>query len=228
MRYGLLLLLLIPFLISAEKVHQEDLQVPFSTGPLPLAPPLQLEPQFPLELTQANEQLLVENPQRMETAKKYIKYYLEKHSFPWLTMVVLLACGGVGWMIYLTSERWHWRRAKSVAILSPKQQIDKAVELLQKRRLLENDQLQTLYDEIASLLLNAIQLRFGLMQAKEMTTAEIKQAFEKLSQLSSSQKQTILSFLTEIDEVKFAGKKPSQTEAKQFYLNTQNFLQQLY
>ena len=222
----LLLLLAIPFLILAEMVEQADLPQPFSTAPLPLAPLMPLEPQFPLTLTQTNEQLLIENPQRMDMEKKIIKSYLEKHSFPWLTIVVLLVCGGIGWTVYLTRDRWSVRPAKSVTTLSPKQQLDQTLQFLENRRLLENDHLQTLYNELASLLLDALQLRFGL-KAKELTTEEIKREFVKSSQLSSPQKQTILSFLAEIDDVKFAGKKPSQAEAKQFYQHIQNFIQQL-
>lgn len=207
-------LLGLPFLLFSE------------TPPLPFAPLIPLEPQFPLELTQTNEQLLINNPQRLEETKQFIQNDLERHSFPWLTIVALLGCGGIGWAMYLTRDLWPKRTPKPTAALSPKQQFDQALLALQKRRLLKQGEFQMLYDELASILLSALQFRFG-WKTKEMTTVEIERAFSSPSQLSELQKQA-LSFLTEIDQVKFADKKPSRVETEQFYQNIQRFIQELF
>jgi hypothetical protein len=198
-----------------------------ATEPLPSASLMPLEPQFPLELTQANRQLFIDNPKRLEEAKAFIRCYLEEHAFPWLTIVVILACGGLGWTGYLTRDRWLTHPVTSMAVVATQpQQIHHDLQLLQKNRFIEQGQIQAYYAELASILLSALQLRLG-WKAKELTTAEAAQIVQDSSQLTEVQKQSIIAFLNESDQVKFAGKQVSQTEAEQAYQQLRTFIQQL-
>jgi hypothetical protein len=198
-----------------------------SKAPLPIGPLIPLEPQFPLELTQANERYLIHNPERLDESKKLIKSTLEKHSFPWLTIAALLACGSVGWAFYLMRDRWLKQPvAQGADILTPKQRLDQALLRLQKPPFLDEDRLPSLCGEFASLLLAILQLRLGL-KTKEMTTQEIERALKQSSQLTPLQKQHAHSFLLEVDQVKYAGKKPSLLEAEDYYQRLQDLIKDL-
>lgn len=197
--------------------------LPSSTASLSSASLISLEPQFPLELTQANRQLLIDNPTQIEEAKEFIYRYLKEHAFPWLTLAVILGGGGFGWAAYLTRDRWLKYPTKPIAIFSPQQQINHDLQALQKYQLIGQGQIQAYYAQLASILLSILQLRFG-WKTKELTTIEIAQALKESSQLTELQKQSIVNFLAEIDQVKFAGKQPSQTEMEQMYQHLQTFV----
>lgn len=189
---------------------------------LDIAPLIPLEPQFPLELTQANRQFLIENPERLKKAKRSLQDDLEKHSFPWLTIITLLGGGGIGWIIYLMRDRWPKRSFKVMTPFSSPQQIEQALHKCS----LESSQTPVYYAELASILLEALQIRLG-WKTTGLTTNELAQAMKKQSDLSSQQTTEVLSILTEIDQIKFAGKKPSQTEATQIFEEIQKFIRLL-
>ena len=201
--------------------------LPNQTAPLPSAQLIPLEPQFPLGLTEANRQFLIDSPGRVEEEKRRIQQLLEEHTFPWLTMLALLGCGGIGWAAYLTRDRWPKRSLKPIAVLSPKQQADKALHALQEGHLLDRGLFQTYYAELSSILLAALQSRLR-WKTSELTTAEVARALKEESALSLDQKKHLMSVLTEIDQVKFADKTPSLEEAKQMYEQIKDFIQQLY
>jgi hypothetical protein len=204
-----------------------NLQVlPLATqkAPLSFAPLIPLEPQFPLDLTQANRQFLIDNPERLEEEKRRIQCQLEQHTFPWLTMIILLGCGGIGWAAYLTREFWSKRRLKPVTVLSPKQQAHQALSTLQGRHFLEKNLIQTYYTELASILLTALQ-HLLKRKTQELTTTELAQVLSDEATFSQKQKQEILSILAEIDQVKFADKKPSLETAREMHQRIQNVIE---
>lgn len=198
------------------------MQPPPLAEPLSLASLIPLEPQFPLGLTQANRELLIDNPKRLEKAKEGIRDSLEAHTFPWLTLVVLIGGGGIGWTIYLTRDRWPKRSIKSVVALSPKEKINQDLQALQKH-LLDQTSFQTYYAELGAVLLKALQIQLG-RKTEKLTTEELGQIMRKQSSLSPDQVEEALSFLTEIDQIKFAGKKTSQEEARQIFQKIQKFI----
>ncbi len=200
--------------------------VPPLTEPLSSASLMPLEPQFPLELTQANRQRFIDNPEQLEETKKFIRLYLEEHAFPWLTIAAILGCGGLSWAIYLMRDRWPKPTAKPLAIFSPQQQIQHDLQTLQKSQWIEQGKLQAYYAELGSILLSTLQLCLG-WKTKELTTEEVMTALKHSPQLPESQKQIIVAFLAEIDQIKFADKKPAQTEVKQISQQIQTFIQQL-
>jgi hypothetical protein len=216
-----------PLNILTPVFNLQVLPLPSQTTPLSFAPLIPLEPQYPLDLTESNRQFLIENPDRKEEEKMRIQRMLDSHTFPWLTLVTLLGCGGIGWAAYLTRERWLKRQLKPKPALSPKEQADQALHALQAEHLLEQGLIQTYYAKLASILLSAIQGRVG-WKTLELTTPELAQVFKKDSFLSVTQKEELLSTLAEIDKVKFAGKKTSREEAMQMDQHVQNLIRQLY
>lgn len=191
---------------------------------LPLAPLIPLEPQFPLGLTQANRQSLIENPQRLEDEKRNIQWTLEEHAFPWLWIMGLLGFGGICWTAYLTRDRWPKRQPKPKIALSIKEQAKKDLETLQKSHFLEKGFIQTYCTELASILLNNLQSLLGLKN-KKLTTFELTNALKDESILSTNQKEEIHAILTECDQIKFAQKKPSPEMAQQMYQSVENLIE---
>lgn len=193
---------------------------------LAFAPMIPLEPQFPLELTQTNRQLFIDNPQELDRAKESIRRDLEARSFPWIPLALLLGSGGVGWVLYLTRDRWSKHLTKPPLVISPKQQIDQALQALQSRSF-NQEQAPVYYSEVSSILHQAIQARSG-WAAQKMTTDELAQAMRKHDLFPSDQIEQALSLLTEIDRVKYAGKKPSSVEADLFSQQTRKLIKNIF
>ena len=192
---------------------------------LPFAPLMPLEPQFPLDLTQANRQWL-DDPQRIEEEKKRIQYALKEHSFPWLGLLVFLGCGGLGWTAYLLRAYWPKYLSKSLPMPSPIQQALQALQALQERHLLEQNLISLYVTELISILLRALQNKLG-RNIKNLTTTELSQILQNNSMLSAQQKEEFFFILTEINPLKYAAKSFSIKEAENMYQKIQLFIQRL-
>lgn len=180
---------------------------------LAYAPLIPLEPEFPLGLTEANRQFLWESPERLEADKQTLQEAIDRHTFPWAALAVLLGLGGIGWTAYLMRDYLPKPKRKEPPALSPKEQAEKALQELEKRKLLDLGQPKAQAAELTSILLTAMEPRAG-RTFKELTTIEIGRALKDESSFSKSQKDYILSFLSETDQIKFAGKIPSSEEFK--------------
>jgi hypothetical protein len=222
--YLLLPLFVLPLCLLAEMTSQAEDSFAQASS-LPLAPLIPLEPQFPLQLTQANQQLL-SDPQQLEKIKHSIQSELEQHSFPWLTLIMLLGSGGIGWAIYLTRDRWPKRLTKPKPSLSSKQQIDQKLQALRNTPP-QSENIQTYYAKLSSILLEALHLRLG-WQTQSLTTAELTQTLRKQSQLPIPLIEKALTFLMEMDLVKFAGKKVTPNETIEMTQQIQHFVVQLF
>lgn len=224
-------LLALVFLLNANLSGQTDEQTSTDIDP-PLsseqiAPLIPLNPQYPLSLTQTNRELFIDNPTHQAKEKKWIQDQLEAHTFPWLTLIILIGAGGIGWAAYLTRDDWFKNQLKPVKSISPKQQAEEALSALKKHHFLEQGLIHTYYMQLTSILLTALQARLD-WKKKELTTSEITQALNTESILSLNQKQNLLSFLNEMDQVKFAGKQPSIEDAQQMDQSIHRFIQQLF
>lgn len=202
-----------PMLVSTPIFSVNVLASSEQSATLPLAPLIPLEPQFPLGLTQTNRKLFIDNPKQLERTKETIQRELAKHSFPWLTLTILLACGGIGWTIYLTHESWPKHAVKQISSLASKQSIVEALKKLQNRD--EGQELARAdYVGLSSLLVDALEVRSG-KKMRKFTTLELAHVLRKDSLLPENLVEKTLLVLKELDLIKFAGKIPSTAEAKQ-------------
>ena len=96
-------LLLVFLLFSLFLIAEESSSPPLS---LSLAPLIPLEPEFPLELSERNRDLWIENPKRMEKEIEGMQDFLEEHTFPWLPLLLTLGFASITWMFYLTKVMW--------------------------------------------------------------------------------------------------------------------------
>lgn len=214
-----LLFCLFPILMHADTIELNDRDKP---SELEIAPPIPLEPQFPLGLTQANRQFLIENPERLKELRRSIQQDLDKHTFPWLTMITLLGCGGIGWVVYLMRDRWPKRSLRVISPFSSQQQIEKNLQVLSQYHP-EPNQIPAYYAQLTSLLLEAIQNQLGA-KITGLTTPELTRFLKTQSDFSSQQITEVLSILTKIDHIKFAGEKPSREERMQIFQKVQIFI----
>lgn len=193
-----------------------DVPLPPSLASLGFAPLIPLEPQFPLEMSLENRQQIIGNPHELEKIKNGIRHDLKKRSFPWMTLAILLAFSGIGWVLYLMRDRLPKRNTEiENASLSLKQKLDQKLQALQNLPF-NPEEPSRYYVELSSILHDTIEGRSGL-KTQTLTTTELSKKLKKQSSISSEQVDKTLSLLKEMDQVKFANKKPSQSEAQQHF-----------
>lgn len=219
-----ILFLLLPFLLSAKTNWPAELVPSFKLEQvLPTAPLIPLEPQFPLELTQENRDLFIDNPVLQEKAKASLQHDLYAHTFSLLALVIALACGGIGWAAYLSRDRWLKPADKPLAALSTQQQIAEGLQSLQNCSY-DQEHIPITYNKFSTILLNALQARFG-WKTQELTTVELTETMDNEPSLSKEQIEHTLALFKEIDQVKFAGKTPSPAEAMQMAQQIRELIQ---
>jgi len=190
--------------------------------PLSTAPLLPIEPQFPLGLTQANRDQLIDNPEEIENSNEAIKKALEDHSFPWLTLLVLLAAGGIGWAAYLAKDNWI---RKAPTFVSPAGIQQSLLERLDHLEFHENMS-QIYFSELSSILSDALQNRLG-WKKRSLTTEELKRSLSAQSVLSLDITKLITGYLNEMDTMKFAGKKATFKQAEEMQKQVRDLVEKI-
>lgn len=176
----------------------------------PLAPLLPLTEEFPLGLNQANRNVLMEKIQQREKTRDLIQGELERRSFPWLTIAILLVCGGGGWFLYLLRDQLIERNTETLSERSPLDQFREALEAIEKRPYsMEN--CSEYYNQLSTLILLGIKVRSG-WNTLSMTTIEIAQKMQRQTLFSPSQAKELILILIKIDEVKFNGGRPTEEQ----------------
>jgi len=192
------------------------------TTTLSLAPLIPLEPQFPFGLTLSNSRLWADNLQELEKAKMQIRHDLDTRAFPWLILAFLLGCAGTGWFLFLMRDRWPERKVKIVEKPSLKQKIDQEVKALEE--VPYHQEIASLYyGRLSAILLDAVASR-STVSIHGLTTIELERAMKEHSSLSAVDLEEAFSLLREVDQVKFAGVKPSLVEAEKIFQHIRQFI----
>lgn len=201
-----------PVFIATPVFSLDVLNTAPSQAALTIAPLIPLDPQFPLELTQSNRELWIDNPEQIQKAKKNIEEVLKTRSFPWITLVFLIAAGGIAWIAYLTHDRWLKKnQSKQNVPLAPEAFLSNSIQELQKLSAGEIPP-EHLYRELSIILRKALSFHLG-EDKSQLTTQELAEELrKKQSKLAKQQIEQTLALLNEIDQVKFAGKTPSQKQ----------------
>lgn len=189
----------------------------------PLAP---LATQFPLGLTLANREFLIDSPQRLQEEMQRNRRRLAAHSFPWLAIVIFIIASGLGWIAYLLRDFWPKKEAKKIKPPDPKELLEISVKKLQESRPIKKEQLKAYYAELTTILLIAIQEHLGI-QTTSLTTPELVQVLKDQPSLASGMKEKILSFLAEADLIKFANQEALEESAKRAYACLRSLIEQL-
>lgn len=203
-----------------------NVPLPPPQASLGFAPLVPLEPQFPLEMSLENRQNIIGNPQELEKIKTWIRHDLETRSFPWITLAILLALCGGGWVIFLLRDRLPERNTQiGIPPLSARQKIGQKLEAL-KHRPFNSVEVSIYYVELSSILHDAIEVRSGL-KAHTFTTFELAKKIKIQSSIPAEQVNKAISLLKEMDQVKFANQKPSRAEAEQCFERTFQLISEL-
>lgn len=182
--------------------------------PLAFAPLMPLEQEFPLGLTEANRQFLWESPERQKAEKQFLQQVIDRHTFPWLTLAILLGLAGIGWTVYVMRDRLPKRKRREAPLFSPKLQAEQALQTLMNRKLIDQGLPQELVVGLSSILLKSLEA-LSNQPMHGLTTEEVAHVVENNPILNKTQKVSILLFLSKIDPIKFAGLIPTSEEAKQ-------------
>lgn len=194
---------------------------------LPLAPLAPLAFQFPMDLTLANRELLIDGPERLRLEMERNKELLDRRTFPWITLMILIGIGGIGWGVYLVRGSFFKYPLKSVPPLDPLQKANRALQELQHSKLLEQSQFSHYYATLTSIALSGLEKVVGKPTAG-LTTKEIEQLIEETADMPSPEKERFLKFLKDADQIKFAGQHPSMASAQDDYSVVHIFIQSCF
>ena len=179
---------------------------------LDFAPLMPLDPQFPLGLTESNQRMWIDDPKEVEKARDQIRYDLQTRTLPWLTLLCLIGCSGIGWFFYLIYDRRSQSIEDDKKIVSSKEKIQQEIDNLHKCPHSEED-FSSYYLKLSSLLLDAIEVKSG-WRTKELTTMELERALRDDPIFTQEEIEALLAIFKELDQVKFAGIKPNQAETE--------------
>ena len=117
---------------------------------------------------------------------------------------------------------------KRAALVARKSAYDQAIERLSELRgagLPEDDEIDSWYVELSSVIRHYLEGRFSV-RAPELTTEEFLREAQRSAELSATHRQTLGDFLARCDRVKFAGDRPSPSEQNEAMAGALRFVKE--
>jgi hypothetical protein len=177
---------------------------------LTLAPPMPLEPEYPLGLTKANHQFLHEGP-GWKREKLLLQQEISRHTFPWLALSIFIGASGIAWMAYLMRDQlpsWSWKKKPPLTLI---QKAEESLSTLKQQNFIEQELHQQYASGLSSILLELLEDLSG-KSYKMLTTKEVSSSLADYPPFTSV-RNNIMTILTEADQIKFARKEFSSKEA---------------
>jgi hypothetical protein len=142
----------------------------------------------------------------------------------WVALGTALAAFGIGW---LTSRLWKHREyiMPSPPTVPPHVIALKALETLQRKGLLEQNECNPFYTELSLILRTYLEGRFRL-NAPDETTEEIVEEMSRSSELNDTQRMILQDFMRQADMVKFARGHPDRTTMESAFDTTRQFVEE--
>lgn len=190
----------------------------------PLASLIQLEPKFPMSLTEVNRNL-VDGPLALKKEQQKTRQLLDNHQFPWKIVLILICFAAMTWLIYVMKQKGSKFFLKKRAVLvTPKDSIDVLLNL-EKKNLLHPEGYPSYLNETYDMLLYCLknQLKF---EAKTMTVNEMINQLKEGDMPLTRQKE-IQDLLFKIEEMKFTNRSVSVAEMTSLIRSTQNLINSL-
>lgn len=191
--------------------------------PAPLIP---LEPEYALDLSHLNRINLLENPKRLEEVKDQIQRYLDAHTFPWLSLLILVSSTGIGWIVYQTKDFWYKPVVKEEVRISTKEMVERMIEELKKKQG-GNGSEKEYYTKLGIVLQSSVEDVCG-WKKRERTASEVLNGIQNVKRMSSDEKSVIRELFEEIDRVKFGKAKRSAKESEADLERLQEVVSSLY
>lgn len=183
---------------------------------------LSLTIEFPLGLTESNEEMLLGYSAIQNQRKVYIEW-IEKHTFPWIKFLIMLGSFGIIWMIYLYSENIFIKLKKKNHVSKQTPILKESIDYFINKQWIEKEQAKELFFELNKLLIIHLEERINL-SLNTKTSNEIIQVVLKSEFFNSVQKQNLSYVLKTFEHIKFSGKVLSLTESKVFIEKIKNSL----
>ncbi len=136
------------------------------------------------------------------------------------------ALGGA-MLLLLALGLWLWKRGRKEEIVPPRPAHEIAFEALERLRRTDFEDLEAVrqfYFEISEVLRTYVEARFDL-NATDLTTEEILPQLIEVRDLPTLEREKLITFLQETDQVKFAAAEPSEEEIKATYEGALSFVE---
>lgn len=184
----------------------------------PLVP---LSPQFPLDLTLANQQM--QELEEAQQPQRNIEVFAE-HQFPWWGIGIAII-GLLGWLSW---NKWHQKAMKTrlkTSIPSPSEKSLIALQQLQIKPWLQEGQYREYYLYLIEIARQYMQEEWqlpSLSQTKEEIFHSLKQRSDEFSE---DQRRMIFGLFNQADRIKFASYQPSLAECQQAYYQVREMIE---
>lgn len=191
----------------------------------PFAPLLPLDSQFPLRVSPANREQLMDGPARLEEEKERLRRLIEAHTFPWHSVLTAFGCLAFAGLALFAWHHWSKQKLAAKQAEAKRRELHDQLLQLKKNQWLEQSKFKPYYIVLTSLLLRALQKKLQI-NLLSLTTKEIAPHLQA-SSLPQPFQQEVLTILQTADQVKFANISPPQEEARQAYATLEAFVIQL-
>lgn len=188
-----------------------------------LAPLAPIEREFPMRVSPANQNLYMDGPEALEQEKLRNQEIINSRQFPWIWLIVLISCGGIGWTAFLSRDEWIRYFQKRRESLNPIEQSYAKLRELQQARYGESGNFKAYYGELSAILKEALQQRLQTVVVS-LTTEEISNTLEASALLPDSQKSEILKFFAQSDVVIYANQTPTEQEVLQAFQSIESLV----
>lgn len=185
-----------------------------------------VEREFPLRVSPSNQNLYMDGPDALKEVKQRNQEIIDSRRFPWIWLVLLISCSGIGWAAFLYRDEWMEYFRKRVGPLNPLQQSYARLQELQQVKLFETDQYKTYYGELTTLLKEVLQERLRTVFVS-LTTEEIIKTLGMIASLHDDEKSEILTVFAQADAIKYANQTPTEKEAEKMFKSVQSIVTRL-
>lgn len=192
---------------------------------LPLAPLIPIEPKFPLGLTRINRVNLIDGPAALEEERQRTREMLERHRFPWSTVLISACFAAIAGLIYLMKKRiFEIIRVEKPPLELVQAPINTLLNL-EKESPLHPENYRFYLSEAYNILLKCLEKHLKF-EGKAMTVNEIIDQLNKYEPPLIKQKD-IEEFFLKIDKIKFTNRHPSSEEITALIRSSQDLVSSL-
>jgi hypothetical protein len=188
-----------------------------------LAPLAPIDREFPMRVSRSNRNLYMDGPEALQQEKLRNDEIINSRQFPWIWLIVLMACSGIGWVAFLFYDEWmKYFRKKD----EPLDLIEQSYAKLQQMRppsSREAKDFKAYYGGLSAILKEVLQHQLQRLVAP-LTTEEISKTLEGNTLFSDSQKRDIIKFFAHSDAVIYANQMPTQQEALQSFESVESLV----
>jgi hypothetical protein len=199
--------------IKQIKVNLGDL---ISLDKIKISPLLNLTLRFPIEISEANRQKLIDNPLALKLEVERNQAIFNQSTLPW-TNILLFIIGLL--MLWAIRNAPRSKENPKVTLIQAREKALKNILSLQEKKLCSPE----FYTELTNIVRNYIEEHYKL-NAPTLTTPEFLKELSESKSFNEETRQRLIFFMQTADLVKFGGQEPSAEECLQAKNTAQSFI----